>query len=170
MQNLDKYKKLWYTISTKYERYMKMNKLNTLFLNEYRNLDEICRKKLKADEKGIAKYIETMEKAPETKVKVSVWEDDYHTLCKCMHIYNVIDLHDNKLRKSQCTKQDIAWLKKFAARVEKGADSISKLEKYEEMVAKLKETLKKARPAAQNIAIGCGVAMVVSAVFGKKKK
>ena len=50
MQNLDKYKKLWYTISTKYERYMKMNKLNTLFLNEYRNLDEICRKKLKADE------------------------------------------------------------------------------------------------------------------------
>ena len=92
-----------------------MNKLNTIFFNEYRDLDEICRKKLKVDENGIGKYIETMEKAPETKAKVSVWEDDYHTLCKCMHIYNVINLHDNKLRKPQCTKQDIAWLKKFAA-------------------------------------------------------
>ena len=51
----------------KYERYMKMNKLNTLFLTEYYTLDEICKEKLKVEENGVGKYIETMDKAAESK-------------------------------------------------------------------------------------------------------
>ena len=153
----------------KYERYTNMNKLNTMFLAEYNNLDEVCKAKFKTEEDGIGKYLAEMDKASEEKKHVSVWEEDYHTLNKCVHIYNVIMLHDNKLRKPQCTKQDIAWLKKFASRVEKDSDAVAKLAKYKETVAKVKETLEKARPVATNIAVGCGVALAMSVIFGKKK-
>jgi hypothetical protein len=147
-----------------------MNKLNTLFLNEYAVLDDACKAKFKIEENGVERYIDEMNKASDSKEKISVWEEDYHTLNKCMHIYSVITLHENKLRKPQCTKQDIAWIKKFASRINKDADAIAKLKKYEATVAKFKETLEKAIPVAQNIAIGCGVTLVATAILGKKKK
>ena len=153
----------------KYERYRKMNKLNILFTNEYENLEEICCAKMEVDEGGIAKYLEKMNEASENKAKIDKWDEDFHTLNKCLHIYNVIEINENKLRKPQCTKQDIAWLKKFAQRVEKDSDSLAKLRKYEEMLEKVKEMLKKARPVAQHIAIGCGVTLALSAIFSKKK-
>jgi hypothetical protein len=155
----------------KYERCKKMNKLNTMFINEYTALEELLNVKYGVEGGGIDIYIGAMSAASENKEKIGKWEEDYHTLAKCMHINSVLALHGNKLRKPQCTKQDIAWLKKFAARFEKQTDSLAKLEKYEDMQAKFKEKIDKIKPAARNVAIACGVALAVNALIsGKKNK
>ncbi|MBQ9746582.1 MAG: hypothetical protein IJW21_07135 [Clostridia bacterium] len=146
-----------------------MNKLNTMFLNEYSNLEALFNAKYELEEGGVAKYVDDMREASDSKDKIDKWAEDYHTLSKCMHIYNVISLHGNKLRKPQCTKQDIAWLKKFAQRFEKETDSLARLAKYESAVAKFNETMQKIAPVAKSVAIACGVALVLTSLIGDKK-
>jgi len=146
-----------------------MNKLNMMFLNEYAVLEELCNSKFGVEGGGIDIYLGTMSSASESKEKIGKWEEDFHTLSKCMHIASVLALHDNKLRKPQCTKQDIAWLKKFQQRFEKKADSLAKLEKYEASQAKFKEKIDKIKPVARNVAIACGVALAVNALLSGKK-
>ena len=146
-----------------------MNKTNLIFANEYENLNDTC--KLKFDsEDGIVAYLAEMDKPSDYKEKVGGWEEDYHTLGKCMHIYNVVELGGAKLRKAQCTKQDIAWVKKFTERIEKGTDPLAKLAKCEETARKIRETIEKAKPAIKNIAIGCGVTLALTAIFNSNKK
>lgn len=146
-----------------------MNKTNLIFANEYENLNDAC--KLKFDsEDGVAAYLAEMDKPSDYKEKVGGWEEDYHTLSKCMHIYNVVELGGAKLRKAQCTKQDIAWVKKFTERIEKGTDPLAKLAKCEETARKIRETIEKAKPAIKNIAIGCGVTLALTAIFNSNKK
>ncbi len=146
-----------------------MNKTNLIFANEYENLSDTCNLKFESDE-GIEKYISEMDKPSDYKEKVSSWNEDYNMLGKCKHIYNMIELGGTKLRKAQCTKQDIAWLKKFTERIEKGTDPLAKLAKCEETARKIRETIAKAKPAITNIAIGCGVTLALSAIFSSKKK
>ena len=153
----------------KYERYKKMNKLNMLFLNEYTALEELLNVKYGVEGGGVELYVQAMNTASESKEKIGKWEEDYHTLSKCMHIASVLALHGNKLRKPQCTKQDIAFLKKFAGRFEKQADSLAKLEKYEAAQAKFKEKIDKIKPAAKSVAIACGVALAVNALLSGRK-
>jgi hypothetical protein len=153
----------------KYERYKNMNKLNTMFLTEYTALEELLNAKYGVEGGGVELYIQAMNSASESKEKIGKWEEDYHTLSKCMHISSVLALNGNKLRKPQCTKQDIAWLKKFASRFEKQSDSLAKLEKYEAMQAKFKEKIDKVKPVARNVAIACGVALAVNALLSGKK-
>ena len=86
-----------------------------------------------------------------------------------MHIYSVLALHGNKLRKPQCTKQDIAWLKKFAERFEKQKDALARLEKREASKAKFDEKVAKLKPVARNVAIACGVALAINAILEAKK-
>jgi hypothetical protein len=145
-----------------------MNKNNALFLDEYKKLDDMCKESLDIND-GIAGYVKKMEESEGPKKNVDAWVDDYHTLAKCLHIDGLI-ADEVMGGKAQCTKQDIAWIKKFASRINKDADAIAKLKKYEATVAKFKETLEKAIPVAQNIAIGCGVTLVATAILGKKKK
>ena len=148
-----------------------MNKLNTLFINEYTALEELLNAKYGVEGGGVDLYVQAMNAASESKEKIGKWEEDYHTLSKCMHIANVLALHGNKLRKAQCIKQDIAFLRKFAGRFEKQADSLAKLEKYEAMQAKFKEKIDKIKPVARNVAIACGVALAVNTLLsGKKNK
>ena len=147
-----------------------MNKLNMLFLNEYTALEELLNAKYGVEGGGVELYIAAMNAAPESKEKIGKWEEEFHTLSKCMHIASVLTL-GGKQKKAQCTKQDIAFLKKFAGRFEKQADSLAKLEKYEAMQAKFKEKIDKIKPAARNVAIACGVALAVNALLsGKKNK
>ena len=146
-----------------------MNKLNTMFLTEYTALEELLNAKYGVEGGGVEMYIQAMNAASESKEKIGKWEEDYHTLSKCMHIASVLALSGNKLRKPQCTKQDIAWLKKFASRFEKQSDSLAKLEKYEAMQAKFKEKIDKVKPVARNVAIACGVALAVNALLSGKK-
>ena len=146
-----------------------MNKLNTLFLNEYTLLEELCNEKYGVQGGGIEAYLGAMLAASENKEKFGKWEEDYHTLSKCMHIYNVITMSEKKARKPQCTKQDVAWLKKFAKRFEGKSDSLAKLEKYEAAQAKFKEKMDKIKPVARNVAIACGVALAVNALLSGKK-
>ena len=153
----------------KYERYKKMNKLNMMFLNEYTNLEELCNAKFGVEGGGVEMYINSMNSASETKEKIGKWEEDYHTLSKCMQIYSVLALHGNKLRKPQCTKQDIAWLKKFAERFEKQKDALARLEKREASKAKFDEKVAKLKPVARNVAIACGVALAINAILEAKK-
>ena len=145
-----------------------MNKLNTIFLNEYSKLEGLCNVKFGVTEGGINKYIEAMNAATENTDKIGKWAEDYHTLSKCMHIYNVISLHGNKLRKPQCTKQDVAWLVKFAQRFEKETDSLTRLEKYESSMVKFQQAMQKIAPVAKTVAIGCGIALAYNALFGGK--
>ena len=152
----------------KYERYKIINKLNMLFLSEYTALEALLNAKFGVEGGGVDMYIQAMNAASESKDKIGKWEEDYHTLSKCMHIAGVLAL-GGKQRKAQCTKQDIAFLKKFAARFEKQADSLAKLEKYEAMQAKFKEKIDKIKPAAKSVAIACGVALAVNALLSGKK-
>ena len=146
-----------------------MNKLNMLFLNEYTNVEELCNAKFGVEGGGVNMYLGTMGSASETKEKIGKWEEDYHTLSKCMHIYNVLALSGNKTRKPQCTKQDIAWLKKFAQRFENQKDSLTRLEKREASKAKFDEKMAKVKPVARNLAIACGVALAINALLEARK-
>lgn len=146
-----------------------MNKLNMLFLNEYTNVEELCNAKFGVDGGGINMYLASMNSASETKEKIGKWEEDYHTLSKCMHIYSVLALTGNKTRKPQCTKQDIAWLKKFAQRFESQKDSLARLEKREASKAKFDEKMAKIKPVARNLAIACGVALAINVLLEAKK-
>lgn len=145
-----------------------MNKLNMMFLNEYTSLEELCNAKFGVEDGGISKYIEAMNAAGESKEKIGKWEEDYHMLSKCMHIHSVVVLRGEKLRKPQCTKQDVAWLKSFASRLEKEGDSLNRLEKYEAAQAKFQEKMQKVAPVAKAVAIACGVALALNALFGGK--
>ena len=146
-----------------------MNKLNTLFLNEYTILEELCNDKYGVQGGGVEAYLGAMLAASENKEKFSKWEEDYHTLSKCMHIYSMITISEKNSRKPQCTKQDIAWIKKFAGRLEKKSDSLARLEKYEASQAKFKEKIDKVKPVAKNVAIACGVALAVNALLSSRK-
>ncbi len=146
-----------------------MNKTNLIFTNEYEALNDACRVKFESEE-GVAKYIAEMDNPSDYKEKVGTWNEDYNMLGKCKHIYNMIELGGTKLRKPQCTKQDIAWVKKFTQRIEKGTDPLAKLSKCEENARKIREALKKAKPAMANIALGCGVTLALTALVKSKKK
>lgn len=146
-----------------------MNKLNTLFLNEYTILEELCNEKYGVQGGGVEAYLGAMLASSENKEKFSKWQEDYHALSKCMHIYSMITLNEKASRKPQCTKQDIAWVKKFASRLERKSDSLTRLEKYESKQAKFKEKLDKVKPVARNVAIACGVALAVNALLSGKK-
>ena len=145
-----------------------MNKLNAIFLNEYNNLEALCNAKFGVTEGGIGKYVEAMNGATENKDKIGKWAEDYHSLAKCMHIYSVISLNGNNIRKPQCTKHDIAWLVKFAQRFGKETDSLTRLQKYETSLEKFNNAMDKVVPVAKAVAIGCGIALAFNALFGGK--
>ena len=117
-----------------------MNKNNVLFLNEYKKLNDMCRDNLELSE-GIAAYIKEMEASEGPKKNIDGWVDDYHALNKCLHISNILE-DEALVDRAQCTKQDVAWLKKFQQRIAKGEDPVEDLKKYHEKI-RLSEERKK---------------------------
>lgn len=138
-----------------------MNKLNTLFLNAYTNVDEAYK---------IERYIKDMSECKEDTDKIDNWDEDYFNLNKCMQIYNIIDLRENMLRKAQCTKQDIIWLQKFEKRLIKGTDPLAKYKKRKETLEKINATVEKVKPIAKKVAIGCGIAIVALSLLNNGQK
>lgn len=118
-----------------------MNKTNVLFLTEYKKLDDLCKDVLDTEE-GINAYIREMELCVGPKKNIDQWVDDYHNLNKCRHIGNLLERYEATGREPQCTKQDIAWLKKFQQKLAGGADPVEEVRKYHESL-ELKEEKRK---------------------------
>ena len=146
-----------------------MNKNNALFLDEYKKLDDMCRESLDITD-GVAGYVKQMEESEGPKKNVDAWVDDYHTLAKCLHIDNLIadEIMGNK---AQCTKEDIAWIKKFRKRISKGEDPILELQKYHEKLRLAEEKKKLLEPYFEK-ATACFVvlAILLLAVADSKNK
>lgn len=146
-----------------------MNKNNALFLDEYKKLDDMCRESLDISE-GVAGYVKQMEESEGPKKNVDAWVDDYHTLSKCLHIDGLI-ADEVMSGKAQCTKQDIAWIKKFRQRISKGEDPILELQKYHEKLRLTEEKKKLLEPYIEK-ATTCLVvlAILLLAVADSKNK
>ena len=136
-----------------------MNKTNVLFLGEYKKLNDMCRESLDMGD-GLAAYVKEMEASEGPKKNVDAWVDDYHTLAKCLHIGNMIESDEALADKPQCTKQDIAWIKKFQQRIAKGEDPILELKKYHEKLRLTEEKKKMLEPYIEKAAT-CFVVLVI---------
>lgn len=146
-----------------------MNKNNALFLDEYRKLDDVCRESLDMSE-GVAEYVKQMESSEGPKKNVDAWVDDYHALAKCLHIDGLL-ADDAMNGKAQCTKQDIAWIKKFRQRIAKGEDPILELRKYHEKLRLTEEKKKMLEPYIEKAATCLVVlAILLLAVADSKNK
>ena len=135
-----------------------MNKNNLLFLDEYKKLDDMCRESLDMSE-GVAEYVKEMELSEGPKKNVDAWVEDYHALSKCLHIEGLLGNEDMS-KKAQCTKQDLAWIKKFRQRIEKGEDPILELKKYHEKLRLTVEKKKMLEPYIEKAAT-CFVVLVI---------
>ena len=146
-----------------------MNKNNALFLDEYKKLNDICRESLDMNE-GVAEYVKQMETAEGPKKNVDAWVDDYHFLSKCLHIDGLLE-DEIMSGKAQCTKDDIAMLKKFRKRISKGEDPILELRKYHEKLRLAEEKKKMLEPYFEK-ATACFVvlAILLLAVADSKNK
>ena len=96
------------------------------FLEEYKNLDELCKQILSSD-KGISEYIDEMEKEYEAKFKVSCWEKDYKRLKKMRWIRNKLVHEPNSFSDELIHKEDIEWLHTFRSRILECSDPYSLL-------------------------------------------
>jgi hypothetical protein len=146
-----------------------MNKNNVLFLDEYKKLDDMCKANLNMSE-GVAEYVKKMESSEGPKKNVDAWVDDYHSLSKCLHIDSLL-ADEIMSGKAQCTKEDIAWIKKFRKRISKGEDPILELQKYHEKLRLAEERKKMIEPYFEK-ATACFVvlAILLLAVADSKNK
>lgn len=136
-----------------------MNKNNVLFLGEYKKLNDLCKDNLDMDE-GIAAYIKEMELSEGPKKNIDGWIEDYHNLNKCLHIGSVLENNEVMLGRAQCTKQDVAWLKKFQQRISKGEDPVVELQKYHEKLRLVEEKKKHFEPYVEKAAACLMVAFI----------
>ena len=147
-----------------------MNKNNVLFLAEYKKLNDMCKDGLDMGE-GVAAYVKEMEASEGPKKNVDAWVDDYHTLAKCLHIGNILEDNEALGEKQQCTKQDIAWLKKFQQRIANGEDPLLELRKYHEKLRLTEEKKKLLEPYIEKAATCFVVLMILLlAVADSKNK
>ena len=147
-----------------------MNKNNALFLGEYKKLDDICRASLDMDE-GIAEYVKEMELADGPKKNIDAWVNDYHTLNKCLHIGAILE-NEELASRAQCTKQDIAWLKKFQQKIANGEDPVKELEKYHDKLRLAEEKKKHFEPYMEKALsfLVVGVILLLAVADSKNKK
>jgi hypothetical protein len=136
-----------------------MNKTNVLFSNEYKKLNDICKDSLDMND-GIAEYIKIMESSEGPKKNIDAWVNDYHNLSKCLHIGNILEDEKALVGQPQCTKQDVAWLKKFQKRVEGGEDPIEELKKYHDKLRYIEEKKQFFEPYLEKAA-ACAIVVLV---------
>ncbi len=148
-----------------------MNKNNALFLGEYKKLNDICKASLDMDE-GIAEYVKEMELSDGPKKNIDAWVNDYHTLNKCLHIVNLLEDEAAPQDRAQCTKQDIAWLKKFRQKIANGEDPVKELEKYHDKLKLMEERKKHFEPYVEKAlsVLVVGVILLLAVADSKNKK
>jgi hypothetical protein len=103
-----------------------MNNNILIFLEVYKNLDELCKHILSSDI-GVSKYIEDMEKEIQGSFYVTDWEKDYKKLKHIRWIRNQLVHDTNSFENNIVTTDDIEWLKEFQTRIIKCTDPFSLL-------------------------------------------
>jgi hypothetical protein len=112
-----------------------------------------------------------MEDSEGPKKNIDAWIEDYHNLSKCMHIGTMLEDNEIMLGKAQCSKQDVAWLKKFRQRISKGEDPVIELRKYHEKLRLIEEKKKQLEPYLEKAAICFAVfALFLLALADSKNK
>ena len=144
-----------------------MNKTNALFSNEYKKLNDICKDSLDMED-GVAEYIRKMELSEGPKKDIDAWVNDYHALNKCVHIGNLIE-DEAIAEQAQCTKQDIAWLKKFQKRIANGEDPVEMLKKYHDKLHYIEEKKKFFEPYVEKVTTCFVVAFVLLLALADSK-
>ena len=103
-----------------------MNNNILIFLEVYKNLDELCKQILSSDI-GVSKYIQDMEKEIHGSFYVTDWEKDYNKLKHIRWIRNQLVHDTNSFENNIVTTDDIEWSKEFQTRIIKCTDPFSLL-------------------------------------------
>ena len=123
-------------------------------------------------DEGIVEYVKEMELSEGPKKNIDAWVNDYHTLNKCLHIGGLLEDEAVLTGRAQCTKQDIAWLKKFQQRIANGEDPVKELEKYHDKLRLAEERKKHFEPYVEKALslLVVGVILFLAVADSKNKK
>ena len=132
-------------------------RLNEEFLSSYMKLDSICCDKFHVASGGVTAYINRLNNARFAPDR----EEVLPRLVRYRNIRNRMAHEAGAIRRSsELTKVDVAWVKKFAAAVEKQRDPISAYLRKARIYAK-KRKLKKYLTVAAFIALAAIVAVLI---------
>jgi len=127
-----------------------MNNLNSVFLEEFKRLDSICRDiygKTIDNKLGITMYLDDMRNHDfEGQIKVPFWEINYHTLKKKRDLRNEL-VHGNcSINIDACSEEDIDFLISFKEKILNQADPLAMLRKQTQHYSRHSYTLKPQTP------------------------
>ena len=103
-----------------------MNDNILLFLEAYKDLDELCKQTL-SSEKGISQYIDEMKMESTNHPEIPGWNSDYQELKRLRWIRNQLVHEPDSFRNIQVMPEDIKWLNDFRLRILKCYDPFSLL-------------------------------------------
>lgn len=113
-----------------------MNSNNILeFLENYKNLDELCRQILSSD-RGVSEYIDEMSYGSQGYRMIPGWERDYKQLKKMRWIRNRLVHETDSFEDNLVNVKDIEWLHTFYRRILECTDPFSLLHQSENMNGK----------------------------------
>lgn len=103
-----------------------MPEIERELFEEFKRVDTICRDMFSC-QYGVSEYISQMEQnAPRIRHGVSFWDEDYRMLKRVRWLRNQI-AHETST--SDCTDDDVAWLKNFHNRILTQQDPLAALER-----------------------------------------
>lgn len=127
--------KVWYNGKNNHERLIKMNNKNTVFQEEYKRLDALCRDVF-ASRDGVSEYIRQMELVSYAERRYYAdWETDYKQLKHLRWIRNRLAHEVGTLDENFCTDTEIEWLKKFHQSILNISDPLSVIRKGKQETA-----------------------------------
>lgn len=128
-----------------------MQNHNYTFLEEYKNLDQLCRQIFMSD-KGVTTYIDEMKAIPTFDANViQNWSSDLSRLKDLRHTRNILSHEVGTLQQNMCTQNDIDWLKEFRLRIINQTDPLALFDKYKKSKAQSVKTSYVCQPQHQPI-------------------
>ena len=116
------------------ERLIKMDNKNTVFQEEYKRLDALCRDVFVSRD-GVSEYIRQMELVSYAERRYyAEWEADYKQLKHLRWIRNQLAHEVGTLDKNFCSDIEIEWLKNFHQRILNVSDPLSVIRKRKQEV------------------------------------
>ena len=101
-----------------------MENLNILFLESYKALDDVCRKKFSSND-GVTEYLIRMENIPFSVKRVV---SDFSETCQSLRHYravrNKLTHEPGSLERSVCSAQDVLWLELFRQKIDANRDPL----------------------------------------------
>ena len=112
-----------------------MKRLNFEFFDEFKALDNLCIDIFGEanGKRGVSLYIENMEKnARLGEAKIEGWAADYKSLKDARHTRNQLAHSRSSFSEKMCTREQLEFVRSFKARMCKGEDPLSLLQKLPE--------------------------------------